>query len=78
MDVIRQLETEIHGSNRREEVGRRDIGVFAEVFGVDLKEKLGHDGICGHHQMGNLLFFNTSHGHQIVDYFIEILDDLPV
>jgi len=61
-----------------QKVGCRDIGIFAQVFGVYFKEKLAHSGVCCNHQMGYLLFFNTSHGHQVVDYFVEIFDDLSV
>ena len=78
MDVIGQLKAKVQGSHRGEEVGCRDIGIFAQVFGVYFKEKLAHSGVCCNHQMGDLLFFNTSHGHQVVDYFVEILDDLSV
>ena len=78
MDVIGQVEPQVHGPGRGKEVGGRDVGILADVFGIDFKEKLGHRRVGGNDDVGDLVFLDAALVDQVVDDFVEIADDRSV
>ena len=75
MNVVRKLDADFHRSYRRKKIGRWHVRIFPDIFGVNAQQQLGHSGIAGNDQVGNLVGPDAGAFQQLGNNVIDIADD---
>ena len=73
--MISDVDAEVDGPHRGDEVGRWDIRLFTDVFRIEAQEEMGHRRIPGDDEMGDERTIDPAHVEQFFDNAIEGRDD---
>ena len=65
--MIPQIQADIHRPDGRVERGRRHVRGTTDVAGIDLKQQLGHGGVAGQGDGGDIVRVHLGLSHDFAD-----------